>query len=342
MARAAKPYLYRGWYVTDSGGTRRKLCLEAEGFERAVTLLGRPPMLADVVPHYLRHCNDYYRLPNGKQSREPYRVRLTFADFLKLDPPLDLDRSHLITYRDQLIARGNGRLHINQTVARIVRGLRWLAEHGHIPDASAMAVRLLAPLPAFRRGVPESPGVKPVDWPTVEKTLEHLSEFWRAMILLQWHTGMRPGEVCSLRVDEVHTAGDTWVIDKGRNHKMAYKGKSKIIRIGPNGQKVLERWVSIAKAKKQMFVFRARNAVGVEAEHAPETSYCHAVARACKKAGVETWSPNQLRHAYATRLRSGAGLDAAQLMLGHSTADVTQIYAEVDLKKASELAERFG
>ena len=46
------------------------------------------------------------------------------------------------------------------------------------------------------------------------------------------------------------------------------------------------------------------------------------------------WHPNQLRHSAATEVRKRFGLEAAQTVLGHSKADVTQIYAERDLAKA--------
>jgi integrase len=54
------------------------------------------------------------------------------------------------------------------------------------------------------------------------------------------------------------------------------------------------------------------------------------------------WSPNQLRHAAATEVRRAFGLEAAQVVLGHSGADVTQIYAERDLAKGVEVARRIG
>jgi len=40
------------------------------------------------------------------------------------------------------------------------------------------------------------------------------------------------------------------------------------------------------------------------------------------------WHPNQLRHTFATRVRKQHGLEAAQVLLGHARADVTQVYAE--------------
>jgi integrase len=54
------------------------------------------------------------------------------------------------------------------------------------------------------------------------------------------------------------------------------------------------------------------------------------------------WAPNRLRHSYATRVRRECGLEAAQVVLGHSGADVTQIYAERDLAKGLEVARRIG
>jgi integrase len=54
------------------------------------------------------------------------------------------------------------------------------------------------------------------------------------------------------------------------------------------------------------------------------------------------WHPNQLRHSFATRVRKQHGLEAAQVLLGHSRADVTQIYAERDEALAATVAARIG
>jgi integrase len=54
------------------------------------------------------------------------------------------------------------------------------------------------------------------------------------------------------------------------------------------------------------------------------------------------WHPNQLRHSFATNVRRAHGLEAAQVLLGHSRADVTQIYAERNLSLASEIAKAVG
>ena len=92
-----------------------------------------------------------------------------------------------------------------------------------------------------------------------------------------------------------------------------------------------------------------------------KNSYRRAIARAVEKANAESvnrhvetggnaedaptishWHPNQLRHAAATDIRRAFGLEAAQIILGHAWADVTQVYAERDAQRAVEVVKRIG
>ena len=72
-------------------------------------------------------------------------------------------------------------------------------------------------------------------------------------------------------------------------------------------------------------------------DHYTSTSYCYAIHKACRAAGVPVWGPNRLRHNAATFLRKEFGLEAARVILGHTSAAVTEIYAEIDRKKAAEI-----
>jgi len=54
------------------------------------------------------------------------------------------------------------------------------------------------------------------------------------------------------------------------------------------------------------------------------------------------WAPNQLRHSYATKVRKAHGLEAVQVLLGHSRADVTQVYAERNESLAITVASKIG
>lgn len=75
--------------------------------------------------------------------------------------------------------------------------------------------------------------------------------------------------------------------------------------------------------------------------YGPE-ALANSITWACKRAGVAHWHPNQLRHSHATEVRRRYGLEAAQVVLGHSRADVTQIYAERNLALAEKVAGEMG
>lgn len=57
---------------------------------------------------------------------------------------------------------------------------------------------------------------------------------------------------------------------------------------------------------------------------------------------AHTWHPNQLRHTAATNLRKNYGLEAAQVILGHRTLTVTQVYAEKNVNAAMKIMAEVG
>jgi integrase len=76
--------------------------------------------------------------------------------------------------------------------------------------------------------------------------------------------------------------------------------------------------------------------------HYPVGSYRQAIRRACKRAGVPVWVPNQLRHSRLTEIRSRYGLEASRVVGGHREVGVTQIYAEQDRGLARQVMAEVG
>jgi len=54
------------------------------------------------------------------------------------------------------------------------------------------------------------------------------------------------------------------------------------------------------------------------------------------------WHPHQLRHNAATELRKEFGLEAARIILGHRSAAITEVYAELDQEKAVDAMLKYG
>jgi integrase len=57
---------------------------------------------------------------------------------------------------------------------------------------------------------------------------------------------------------------------------------------------------------------------------------------------AHTWTPHQLRHAAATAIRKEYGIERAQIILGHSSAFTTEIYAEADREQARAVVGAIG
>jgi integrase len=57
---------------------------------------------------------------------------------------------------------------------------------------------------------------------------------------------------------------------------------------------------------------------------------------------VPHWHPHQLRHNAATTLRREHGIEVARIILGHRSAAITEVYAEVDHARAIDVMARVG
>lgn len=93
-------------------------------------------------------------------------------------------------------------------------------------------------------------------------------------------------------------------------------------------------------------------------DHYDKDSYRQAIHRACDRAfpvpdGLSAseaktwkrehrWNPNQLRHSAGTEIRREAGIETARVILGHSSASTTEIYAETDRQRAIDYARKAG
>jgi integrase len=91
--------------------------------------------------------------------------------------------------------------------------------------------------------------------------------------------------------------------------------------------------------------------------HYTKDSYARCIARAIVKANrwlkggkiigndevsVEHWHPHRLRHAAATKIRKGFGLEASRCVLGQHSDAVAELYAERDQNLAAAVAAQIG
>ncbi|WP_162667033.1 tyrosine-type recombinase/integrase [Gemmata massiliana] len=162
------------------------------------------------------------------------------------------------------------------------------------------------------------------------------------MLTLQLLTGCRPGEVRMLRKRMIKRTDNEWVLDFERSHKMAYRGKRRIVPIGPQALLLLQPW--LAQCEADQHVFRPELAPKTNRRNLgpsyTSATYTTAVLRACAKAGVVPFGPNRVRHLAATEIRQQFGLEAAQAVLGHSHYSTTERYASLVPDLAKTVAKK--
>ena len=295
-------------------------------------------------------------------------VVLSFADL----PIRLLGPRRLLEARDAMEASGRfSRSYINTLISCFRGVIRYGVEAELVRPDVLVALQAVAPLKRGRSSAREVEPIRPVTAETVEATLAELSGVVGDMVRIQRLTGMRPGEVCQMRagdlVDDDH-GGLVYVLRSDKTDWRRAAGNKRRIPIGPRAQAILCSYLldrgpddylfTPAEAVAQHRIERRRGRQTTDASSssarrrlakskafAPcynKDTYRRAIQRAAIRAGVAPWSPNQLRHLFATEIRERYGLEAAQACLGHARADVTQIYAERDYRKAEEVARREG
>lgn len=258
------------------------------------------------------------------------------------------------------------RKQVNKRVDRIRRMFAWGVEEELVPPMALVALRAVRGLCAGRTAARESVKVRPVSDEHVDAIRPFVGRQVWAMVELQRWSGMRPGEVCVIRTGDVAVKDGVWEF-RPVEHKMEHAERERVVYLGPRAQEVIRPWLRLVLEE---YLFSPREAasdrarslregrktrvqpsqvdrrkecpVRVPAERYSRASYGRAIGRACLRAGVPHWAPNQLRHSVGTRVRSAMGLEASQVVLGHSKADVTQIYAERDADLARRAMERLG
>jgi len=328
----------------------------------------------ELCSKYLDYAQVYY-VKDGAATSELMRVKLVLKalkDTYGTRPAAEFGPNALRTVRQTWIDKGLSRTTINGLNQLVKRVFKWGASHELLPGSVHHALVTVEGLTMGRSEAREPEPIAPVPDEYVTMTKEHVSPQVATLIDLQLLTAARSGELLQLRPMDFDTTGLVWTVEV-KAHKTAHHGKRRVLCFGPQAQKLLRPWM-LRSSDAYLFSPREAEAERRTAEavsprrpnQAPSPrktdrtlgdcytvhSYRRAIDRAVRKvnaervkAGLEkipSWHPHQLRHNAATRIRRQHGLDAAQAILGHSRANTTEIYAEVNHLKALEIAGQMG
>lgn len=283
--------------------------------------------------------------------------------------------------RDKYLEGKVARTTANARAELIKRTFKWAVEHELIPPSVWHGLQAVSGLKRGRCEARETEPVRPVPQAHIDVIEGRVSRQVWAMIQLQLHCGARPGEMVALRALDLDTSGKVWTA-KLADHKTAYCGRERVLYFGPKCQAILKEFMHGRPLHMPIFspkeseaerlaVLHEKRKTPLSCGNRPGTnkrehpilapgdcytpnSYRRVIERAIERYNEEklkdnqkdkqipNWSPNRLRHNYATEVRRKYGLDGAQAGLGHSNANITQVYAELDHTRVMVIAADLG
>jgi integrase len=329
--------------------------------------------VTEVILAFDRYAEQRY--PASGRELENFRLALApLRDMFGPTPVSKFGPRALKAVQKSMTQLGWCRTVINRRVGRIKALFRWAESEELVPASTFHALQTVRGLPRGMPGVRESTPTEPAFWEQAEKIIPFCSPQIGAMLRLQWLAAMRSAEVRGMRTMDIDRSDPrTWYYRPGSDagpvgtHKNAWRGQDRVVVLGPRAIEVVTPWLRDDPAA---YLFQPSEAVEeVNARRRAErrtprtpsqlarkrkarrkrapgrmyttSSYAHAVARACARAGVK-FRPYALRHGRKMEVEAAVDVDAARTVLGQRSVNSTQLYGKLDLRRAAEVMSRLG
>lgn len=159
----------------------------------------------------------------------------------------------------------------------------------------------------------------PVDVKRLLAVIDNIRD--RAIIVIMLRSGMRIGELLSLKMDDVRLAEKKILLWEGEKNQTG-----RTVCLSDDACRALGRWLYIRDPEKvNVFYARARNTMGYTTARKMMNTYLSKAGLAGKR-----YTLHSLRHTFATDLlNAGMRLECLQQLLGHSNLEMTLRYARL-------------
>jgi integrase len=295
--------------------------------------------VAGIVQAYRQYAEKTYLPP----STETVRIKYATGPLIEFCGDIEADAFtpvHLKRYQDYLIDKYDlCRKTINDRVNVIKRVFKWAASELLVSPYVFTGLSTVENLHRGRSTAREGRKVLPVDEKHIKALVPFLSDTAADMMMVQYYTGMRSGEICQMTAAQIEMTKGVWLYRPAR-HKTDRLGHVKVVPLGPNVQQIIRPVMASRKPYEPLFQTMFGNGFDKD-------NYRKELIRAfktAKEAGVHIpyFHPHQIRHTVGTKVRGQFGPEFARATLGQRTLSATEIYAELDLSKAEKVAKVIG
>lgn len=256
----------------------------------------------------------------------------------------------------------------NRLLWRFKEFSKWCAKAGKLPMDTYHRINLIGKAKSGRHGVKEADPVTPFPWSGVEPLREYMPPVVFELFSLQFRAGMRPGEACRFKWEDVDKTDPSVWIYSPVEHKKKKIGQIRTIYLGPIAQSILAPYEAVSRT---LYLFPAEIAKiqsrqqregfshlksnldrhDMSGNLIPNTfikdrqlrRYVETAVERARKDGVscEVFAPNQLRHGRATEVREEYNLEAAAGYI-QDTVRQAETYAERSSELAKQVARESG
>jgi integrase/recombinase XerD len=149
----------------------------------------------------------------------------------------------------------------------------------------------------------------------------------RAMVELLYASGLRVGELCGARLENLD-------LDKGFIRVVGKGNKQRLVPVGSGARKALVRYLEAGRPDLVGKKTGGEVFLSVRGRKLTNQRIWQILGHLAKRAGLsKEVHPHMLRHSFATHLlEGGADLRIIQELLGHADISTTQVYTHVDTR----------
>ena len=243
--------VYTGkWGTPEADDRYNQLIAEWLGAKKEIPASWEPVDCYDVndlLFDYMKWAEDYYRAEDGTQGREIGNLRIALRPLRQqfgLLPAEEFSPLKLKAYRQIMVEESRlKRETINQRVGIVKRLFSWGVEEEKVPASVGHGLTVVRGLRRGRNGLSSQRIIQPVPREDLNAVLPFLVPTHAAMLRVQSWTGMRPGEMVQMRVEDIDRENpDLWIY-RPVHHKTERHGHKREIVLGPQCILCLRRFI---------------------------------------------------------------------------------------------------